>query len=89
MSKLKPLLDGLDILGGVFGGGRRAGIGDEVWRKRLVATVAIIEAENPWASCGIALRVSISRHFIDPALVEGPSSRRARACYSGSDGFSR
>ena len=35
MSKLKPSLNGFDVLGGVFGGGRRAGIGDEVWRLKV------------------------------------------------------
>ena len=42
--------------------------------------VAIIEAENPWGSWGIALRVSIiPRTLSTHALAEGPSSRRARS----------
>ena len=40
--------------------------------------VAIIEAENLWGSCGIALRVSIIPGTLSTqALAEGPSSRRA------------
>ena len=40
--------------------------------------VAIIEAENPWGSWGIALRVNmIPGTLSTQALAEGPSSRRA------------
>ena len=42
--------------------------------------VAIIEAENPSCSCGIALRVNIIPGTLSTqALVEGPSSRCARS----------
>ena len=42
--------------------------------------IAIIEAENPWGSCGIALRVNIIPGTLSTqALAEGPSSRRARS----------
>ena len=42
--------------------------------------VTIIEAENPWGLCGIALRVSIIPGTLSTqALVKGPSSRRARS----------
>ena len=42
--------------------------------------VAIIEAENPWGSWGIVLRMSmIPGTLSTQALAEGPSSRRARS----------
>ena len=42
--------------------------------------VAIIEAENPWSSWGMVLRVSmIPGTLSTQALAEGPSSRRARS----------
>ena len=42
--------------------------------------VAIIEAENPWGSWGIALRASmIPGTLSTQVLAEGPSSRRARS----------
>ena len=42
--------------------------------------VEIIEAENPWGSWGMALRVSIIPGTLSTqALAEGPSSRRARS----------
>ena len=37
VSELKPLLDGLNLGGGVLSGGGRIGIQVEVWRKRWLA----------------------------------------------------
>ena len=46
----------------------------------------IIEAENPWDSCGIALRVNIiPGTLLTQALAEGPSRVGVcEACHSGS-----
>ena len=42
--------------------------------------VEIIEAENPWGSCGIALRVNIIPGTLSTkALAEGPSGRCVRS----------
>ena len=77
MSKLKTSLNGFDVLGDVFGSGRRAGIGDDAIGS---GPVMIIEAENPWGSCGMARRVNIIPGTLSTqALVEGPFSRRARS----------
>ena len=80
VSELEPLLDGLNVFCGVFGGWR--GIASEARSGESVGSrpVAITETENPWGLCGIALIVSIIPGTLwTQALAEGPSSRRARS----------
>ena len=58
------------------------GLASEVRSRGSIGSrpIAIIEAENPWGSCGIALRVNIIPGTLSTqALAEGPSSRRARS----------
>ena len=80
VGELESLSDGLYVFCGVLGGWRGAGIRSDVGRKCWFATRSDHRGRRPVGFMGIALRVSmIPGTLSTQALVDGPSSKRARS----------